>query len=219
MGRIGQKERVMSLRRTTGIAAKLIAVILGVAIASAEIIEGANRADEAFDYSANIQNYGGELMGPTTEWWLTGPADCDVNENGYAWDPEDQDTVGGWRGGMPNEFITMYWETGVPDLVGDDLAIHLYSGPSASAEVFGSVDGSRFESIGTIGGGSAGYLREEAFDFAGIFMDDVRYVKVARTASGSQTGMFFDAFAGNVPEPSGLLLLPAAALVLHRRHG
>jgi hypothetical protein len=207
----------MRLRGTTGIAATLIAVTFGGAIASAEIIEGTNWADEAFDYSANIQNYGGELMGPTTEWWLTGPADCDVNENGYALDPEDQDTVGGWRGNAPNETITMYWETGIPDLVGDDLTIHMFGGPSASADVLASVDGSQFELVGTIGGGTPGDLREEVFDFAGLFVDDVQYVKVTRTANGSQTGMFFDAFGGNVPEPSSLLLLSVAALGLRRR--
>jgi hypothetical protein len=204
--------------RNKTVVATLVALTFGGTVASAAIIEGVNWADEVASYSANIQNYGGQLMGPTTEWWLTGPADCDVNENGYAWDPEDQDTVGGWRGGTPNEFITMYWETGIPDLVGDDLAIHLYIGPSASADVLASVDGSQFELIGATGGGTAGYLREETFDLAGLFADDVRYVKVARTASGANTGMFFDAFAGNVPEPSSLLLLSAAALVLRRRH-
>ncbi len=207
----------MNLMRNKTAVATLVALTFGGAMASAEIIEGTNWADEVFDYSANIQNYGGELMGPTTEWWLTGPADCDVNGNGYAWDAVDQDTVGGWRGGQPNETFTMFWETAIPDLPGDDLTIHLYSGPGAGADVFASVDGTQFERVGTIGGGTPGYLREEAFDFAGVFMDDVQYIKVARTASGPQTGMFFDAFAGNVPEPSSLLLLSVAAFGLRRR--
>ncbi len=206
----------MALNSARVVAATLIALTFGGVLAPAEIIDGVNWADEAFTYTANIQNYGGTVIGPTTEWWLTGQADCDANENGYAFDTEDQDTVGGWRSNAPNEAITMYWGTGIPDLVGDDLAIHLYSGPSAAADVFASVDGSQFELIGTIGGGSSGHLREEGFDFAGVFADDVQYVRVARTANGSQTGMFFDAFAGNVPEPSSLLLLSLAALLRRR---
>ena len=191
--------------------------LLSVGSATTEVIDGTNWADEAADYSANIQNYGGILMDTTTEWWLTGPSDADVNGNGYAWDAEDQDSIGGWRAVAPDEFITMYWETGVPDLPGDDLAIHLLSGPGASADVLASVDGVVFEPVGTIGGGTVGYLREEAFDFAGLFTGDVHYAKVLRTANGPQTGMFFDSFAGNVPEPGNLALMSLGALALLRR--
>ena len=195
----------------------MIVFTLGAATASAEIIDGSNWADEAFDYSANIQNYGGVLMDETTEWWLTGPSDADLNENGYAWDPEDQDTVGGWRAAAPDEYITMYWETGIPDLSGDDLVIHLYGGPGAAADVLASANGSVFEPLGTIGGGTSGYFRDEAFDFAGLFAEDVHYVKVLRTTNGPQTGLFFDSFAGNVPEPAGLTLIVLAALAVSWR--
>lgn len=182
----------------------------------AEII-GVNWADEVVEYTPNIQNYAGVLLSADTAWWLTGPADCDCDDNGYVWDPADQDTVAGWRAAAPNESVTMYWSAGIPDLPGDDLAIHVYGGPIAAADVFASVDGSSFELVGAIGGGTPGYLREETFDFAGVFASDVQYVKVVRTASGPQTGMFFDAFSGVVPEPASLLLLCWVGLGLRRR--
>lgn len=180
--------------------------------ATAEIIDGANWADDVTDYSANIQNYAGVLMDETTEWWLTGPADADVDGNGYAWDAQDQDTVAGWRSVAPGENLTVHWETGIPDLPGDDLHLHLYGGPGAAADVFASVDGTTFELVGTIGAGTPGYFRDEAFDFGGLFAGDVHYAKVLRTASGPQTGMFIDAFAGNVPEPGSLTLVILGAL-------
>lgn len=208
----------MALRNSKRSVVAFIALVCGSGVASAAIIDGANWADETVNYTSNIQNYNGTLMGPTTTWWLTGPADCDVDGNGYAWDAEDHDTVGGWRSAAPSESVTLYWETGIPDLSGPDLTIHLYSGPSAAADVFASVDGNLFEQIGTLGAGTPGYLLAETFDFAGAFAADVQYVRVARTASGPQTGMFFDAFEGQVPEPTSLLLLSVAALGLRRRH-
>lgn len=173
-------------------------MVVTAPFASAEIIAGVNWTDEVVDYTANIQNYDGFLMDEDTEWWLLGTPDCDVNENGYAWDPVDQDTVAGWRSMFPGESITVYWEAGLPDRSGDDLSIILYGGPFAEAEVSASVDGVVYEVIGTIGSGTPGYLREEPFDFAGLFDTCVHYVRVLRIASGPQTGMFFDAFGGNV---------------------
>jgi len=166
--------------------------------ASAEIIDGANWADEVVEYSANIQNYDGFLMDEDMEWWLLKEPDCDVNENGYAWDPVDQDTVAGWRTTDAGEYVVMYWEHGLLDRSGDDLSIILYGGPFADAEVSASVDGVVYRLIGTIGGGTPGYLREETLDFAGLFDTCVHYVQVLRVASGPQTGMFFDAFGGDV---------------------
>lgn len=184
---------------------------------TAAVIEGINWADDAAEYSSKIQNYGGTLMDASTEWWLTGPSDADVDGNGYAWDAGDLDYVGGWRSNAPNEYITMYWETGLSDVSGDDLTIHLYGGSSALAKVLASTDGTEFIQIGTIGGGTAGYFRDEAFDFAGLFGEIVQYVRVERVANGPQTGIFFDSFAGVVPEPATLVLLACGTCALIRR--
>ena len=164
--------------------------------AKAEIIDGVNWADEVHDHSANIQNYNGVLMDESVEWWLTGSPDADVNENGYAWDPIDQDSVGGWRSTFPNEFITLYWETGLPDLAGDDLIVRFYGGGGSDADVYAAVDGVEFQLIGAFNGGTAGYFQDATFDFNGLFDECVHYVKITRAASGPQTGMFFDAVGG-----------------------
>ncbi len=184
---------------------------------TAAVIEGINWADDAAEYSSKIQNYGGTLMDASTEWWLTGPSDADVDGNGYAWDAGDLDYVGGWRSNAPNEYITMYWETGIPDLAGDDLIINMYGGPGASANVFAGIDGKSFTPIGSIGGGTAGYFRDETFNFAGLFGEVVQYVRVERIANGPQTGMFFDSFAGAVPEPATFVLLACGTCALIRR--
>ena len=174
-----------------------IALILATP-ALADVFDGLNWADEVVDHTPNIQNYNGLTMDEDTQWWLTGPPDCDQNGNGYAWDAVDVDTVAGWRSTYPDEYVTLYWQAGLPDLAGDDLYIVLYGGPFAEAEVFASVDGVVFELLGTISSGTPGYLREEGFDFAGLFDTCVHYVRVLRVTSGPQTGMFFDAFGGNV---------------------
>jgi len=202
--------------KTPAVVAIVVAAI--ATSANAGIIGNTNWADGVFDYSSNIQNYGGTLMTEATEFWVTGPSDADVDGNGYAWDAGDLDYVAGWRSNAPGEYIILEWNTGIPDLVGDDLTIRLYSGPNASASVFASTDGTAFSLIGTLGGGTPGYLRNESFDFAGLFAEDIHYVKVERVANGPQTGMFFDSFAGAVvPEPSTLALLGVGIFGLIRR--
>jgi len=188
-----------------------------VAPTTAAVIDGKNWADAVTGYSSKIQNYGGTLLSTLTEWWLIGPSDADVNGNGYAWDADDQDTVAGWRANAPGEYITIYWETALPDVTGNDLVIHMYGGPNAAADLFASTNGDSYIQIGTIGGGTPGYFRDEAFDFGGLFGDGVHYVKVVRVANGPNTGIFFDSFAGTVPEPATLALLGCGACVLIRR--
>lgn len=186
--------------------------------AEAAIVGSYNWADRVEGHSGLIQNYAGTLITPGTEFWLTGPGDADADSNGYAWDPGDPDYVGGWRSNAPSEFIIMQWDQGIPDLIGNDLIIRLYSGPSASANVLASVDGTVYEAIGTIGGGASGYLSEVAFDFGGLLSGDARYIRVERVGNGPQTGMFFDAFAGVVPEPASLTLLGCGLLFIFSRH-
>lgn len=176
----------------------MVAAVVAALPTSGEVVDRLNWADEVVDYTANVQNYDGLRMDETTEWWLLGPPDCDVNENGYAWDEEDQDSVAGWRTTDAGEYVVLYWESGLPDRSGDDLTIVLYGGPFAEAEVSASVDDITYGVIGTIGNGTPGYLREETFDFAGLFGTCVHYVQVLRVTSGPQTGTFFDAFGGNV---------------------
>ena len=141
--------------------------------AMAAPIGGQNWADSVTDYSSNIQNYGGAMMDANTTWWLSGPSDADVDDNGYGWDANDNDYVAGWRGGAPNEYIVVYFVTGLEDRTGDDLVIHAYEGPQASARVLASTDGNEFVEVGTIRGGTPGYFRDEGFDFARKFASDV----------------------------------------------
>ena len=113
----------------------------------------------------------------------------------------------------------MHFDTGLVNIPGDDLSIHMYGGPSAGASVWVSADDATYVQVGTLGGGVTGYLRQEKFDFDGL-ASDVHYIKVERTANGSGTGMFFDAFGGvMVPEPGTITLLLAAVglLVVRRR--
>jgi len=187
------------------------------AMAAASIRQGVNWADEVVDYSSKIQNYGGVLMSDATKFWGTGAPDADANGNGYAWDIGEPDYVAGWRTTDAAQYIIVKWDVGIADLSGDDLTIRMYGGPSASATVLASNDGVDFTQIGTIGAGTPGYLRDETFDFAGLFTDDVHYVKVLRVTSGPQTGMFFDSFGGTVPEPTTMVLLIGGGAVLLRR--
>lgn len=191
---------------------KLLWTLLSVAalmafpmIAEAAIISGVNYADDVTEYTSNIQNYGGTLMTDSTKWWVLGQPDADADGNGYAFDSGDPDYVAGWRSAAPGEYITVHFNIGLANVVGDDLSIWLYGGPNANASVLASINGVNFTQIGSIGGGTPGYFREEKFDFGGL--SDVHYVKVLRVASGPKTGMFFDAFGGvPVPEPGTMVL-------------
>ncbi len=182
-------------------------------VAEAEVVNGVNWADDVTAYASYIQNYDGALMDVETEFWVIGAPDADVNGNGYAWDwgTGDLDYVAGWRGGAADEYIIVYFDTGLVDVLGDDLTICLYSGPKADCTVLASTNGANYTWIGSIGGGTPGYLSNETFDFDGQFTGDVHYVKVLRAEKGKDTGMFFDAFGGTaVPEPGTMTLLFAA---------
>jgi hypothetical protein len=181
--------------------------------AKAEVIGGVNWADDVAAYTSRIQNYGGVLMTDSTKFWVTGEPDADTNGNGYAWDAGEPDYVAGWRTTDAGQYITVYFNTGLADVLGDDLTVWLYGGPNASATVLASTNGVAFTEIGSVSGGTPGYLRAETFDFDGLFTGDVHYAKVLRVASGSNTGMSFDAFGGTaVPEPGTIVLLSAAGL-------
>ncbi len=205
--------------REIAIAVLSVVVLSGLAAsAGAAVINGQNWADSAYEYTTNIQNYGGTAMDAATEWWVTGVSDADVDGNGYAWDAGDNDYVAGWRSNSSGEYIVVEFDIGLADQAGDDLVIHMYGGSKAEASVWGSTDGTSYTQIGTIGSGMSGYFRDETFDFAGLFGSDVHYVKVLRQANGSKTGMFFDSFA-SVPEPAtmALLICGGAAVLIRRR--
>ncbi len=154
------------------------------------------------------------MMTDSTKFWVTGAPDADTNGNGYAWDAGEPDYVAGWRTINADQYITAYFNTGLADISGDDLTIWLYGGPYANASVLASTDGVDFTEIGSITGGTPGYLRAETFDFDGLFTGDVHYAKVLRVTSGPNTGMFFDAFGGAaVPEPGTMALLSAGGLM------
>jgi len=191
-----------------------IGLLASTRTATAAVIGGRNWADTLVDHTANIQNYSGEMMAATNQWWVLGPSDADVNGNGYAWDEEDKDYVAGWRATAPGEHIVVAFDIGLPDLEGNDLIIHMYCGSKADGSVLASVDGISYTQIGSLGPGAPGYFSDEQFDFDGAFGEaDVHYVKVLRQATGKGTGMFFDSFA-SVPEPTSLTLLGASSLLM-----
>ncbi len=177
-----------------------------------------NYADSVVSYTNKIQNYGEEKMTDSTTWWVTGESDADADGNGYAWDAGDPDYVAGWRAGATNQYITVKFDVGLPDVIGDDLVIHLYSGGKANASVWASTNGDSYINIGSIGSGTPGYFRDEVFDFDAFGLNDVHYVKVNREAVGSGTGMFFDSFASTaVPEPTTFALLALGGLLVAAR--
>ena len=184
------------------------AVLLSAQAAKADLMW----ADSVTDYSSKIQNYGSIIMDSTTEFWVMGAPDADVDGNGYVWDTADLDYVAGWKAGDPNEYFIVHFSTALADIAGVDLNIHMYGGPKAGANVLASTDGVAYTQIGTLGGGTPGYLRNEAFDFDGNFNSGVQFIKVQRTVINNGSGMFFDAFSGTpVPEPSTVVLLLTAA--------
>ena len=62
--------------------------------------------------------------------------------------------------------FTLYFETSLLNIDGDDLAVKAYGGATCKADVYGSVDGSAFELIGSIAGakgqipGKPGFFHE-----------------------------------------------------------
>ena len=188
--------------------------------ANGAVIDGMNWADELASWTGDVQNYGlyasPEMLSPATTWWLTGTPDADRNGNGYGWDTgTDQDSVAGWRSFGDAEF-TVEFDLAIEDGDGDDLKIVTYGGPNGQSSIWASATDSDYVQIGTIGGGTAGYFEELWFDFAGN-VDDVHYVKIVRETAGPQTGRFFDAVGGVVPEPATLALLGCGAMTLIRR--
>ena len=178
----------------------------------ATVIDGMNWADGA-SCTSNIQNYGEEKITANTAWWLTGVPDADANHDDNPFGDEDNDYVAGWRTNSINENIILSWNEGLSDVVGNDLVIHYFGGGKGAGNVYGSVDGETFILLGDITAPKQGMLTAE-YDFDGQFDEAVKYVKIERTAAMPKSGMFFDAAAGYIPEPSSLLLIGCMGGVL-----
>lgn len=214
----------------------LVMALLGGFAASlnAAVINGQNWADSVSDWSGGIQNYGkvswNDQGGSPSTWWVTGDPDADVDGNGYALDAVDNDYVAGWRFTGDAHF-TLFYETALVNMPGDDLSVKVYGGSKCKATVLGSTDGVVYTQIGIIAGasgqfpGTSGRFHAEGatgldkyitLDFGTL--DDLHYIKFERSAAGSGSGMFFDA-VGSVPEPLTIVLLACGGLrVLSRRH-
>lgn len=205
----------------------LLSSTFGVRAASATVVGDQNWADSLAAWSGNIQNYSGTATGAVALAYVLGPPDCDVDGNGNAWDPGDNDYVAGWKGTGEASF-TVCFETALLNIDGDDLAVKVYGGPNCRADVYGSADGSGFELIGSIAGakghfpgkagffhdaGAAGLDRYVTLDFGAL--DNLHYIRFDRCASGQGSGMFFDA-VGSVPEPATLFLLILGGAGLYR---
>jgi hypothetical protein len=207
--------------------ALLMLCMLGVQLANAGLVGGQNWADTVEAWSGNIQNYNGTAIGADALAYALGPPDSDVDGNGYAWDTGDNDYVAGWKASGSASF-TLRFEIALLNIEGDDLAVKVYGGPNCQGDVYGSVDGSSFELIGSIEGaesqipgkpgffhnpGATGLERYSTLDF-GAF-DNLHYIRFDRVVSGSGSGMFFDS-VGGVPEPATIFLLGAGWLAIFR---
>ncbi len=191
----------------------LVFCMLSAGIANASSVGGQNWADSLAAWSGNIQNYNGTATGADALAYVLSSPDSDVDGNGYAWDAGDNDYVAGWKGTGDASF-TLHFETALLNIDGDDLAVKVHGGPNCRADVYGSVDGSGFELIGSIAGakghipgkpgffhdpGATGLDRYVTLDFG--ILDNLHYVRFDRVVSGQGSGMFFDA-VGSVPEPA-----------------
>ncbi len=164
-----------------------------------------NWANSLTVWSGNIENYNGTRTGADALAYVLGPPDSDVDGNGYAWDAGDNDYVAGWKGKGDASF-TVYFESALLNVDGDDLVVKLYGGANSKADVYGSIDGSSFEIIGSIVGmkgqipgkpgffheaGASGLDRYVTLDFGTL--DNLHYIRFDRAVSGEGSGMFFDA--------------------------
>jgi hypothetical protein len=221
-------EKMKSTKKVSGIAlVSLVLCMLSAELSSAALVGGQNWADTVAAWSGNIQNYNGTETGAIAAAYVLGAPDSDVDGNGYALDACDNDYVAGWKG-IGDVSFTVYFETALLNIDGDDLAVKMYGGPNCQADVYGSVDGSSFEMIGSIAGaqgqipgkpgyfhnpGATGLEKYSTMDFGAL--DNLHYIRFDRAVSGAGSGMFFDA-VGSVPEPATIFLLGAGWLALFR---
>jgi hypothetical protein len=140
-------EKMKSTKTVSGIAlVSLVLCMLSAELSSAALVSGQNWADTMAAWSGNIQNYNGTETGAIAAAYVLGAPDSDVDGNGYALDACDNDYVAGWKG-IGDVSFTVYFETALLNIDGDDLAVKMYGGPNCQADVYGSVDGSSFEMI------------------------------------------------------------------------
>ena len=219
-----RKMKLLNVCKTIGLALVAFCLSVFAGSANAALINGQNWADSVTSYTSQIQNYGGIFMDSSTEFWVLGKSDADQTNNMHAldFDDGDLDYVAGWRVGDAGQEIVVKFDVPLADVAGDDLVIRMYCGSKAQASVSVSEDNSSWTSIGSIVGvplqipGKPGFLYDAAFDFSGLFSNNVHYVKVYRETIGSGSGMFFDSFA-SVPEPATIFILGIGAALLRKK--